>query len=110
RLPLLATAGIRRVVNGAIMYTPDSTMLLGPAPGLRNFWWSGGGAVGFAWGPGVGKYLAKWMMHGSADINMRPFDPRRFGRWTGYDYAVEKVKEDYVLRHEGAFPGRDRPP
>ena len=109
RMPILADVGIRRVVNGAIMYTPDGTMLLGPAPGLRNFWCACGVSVGIAWGPGVGKYLAQWMVQGGADINMRPFDPRRFGRWATYDYAIEKVKEDYVLRHEVAFPGRDRP-
>jgi dimethylglycine dehydrogenase len=109
RMPILAEAGIRRVVNGAIMYTADGAMLAGPAPGLRNFWCACGVSVGVAWGPGVGKYLAQWLVHGCADINMRPFDPRRFGRFATYGYAIEKVKEDYVLRHEVAFPGRDRP-
>jgi dimethylglycine dehydrogenase len=109
RMPILGSVGIRRVVNGAIMYTPDGTMLLGPAPGLRNFWCACGVSVGVAWGPGVGKFLAQWMVDGSAEINMRAFDPRRFGQWSTYDYAIAKVREDYVLRHEVAFPGRDRP-
>jgi dimethylglycine dehydrogenase len=109
RMPILAEAGIRRVVNGAIMYTPDGAMLLGPAPGVRNFWCACGVSVGVAWGPGVGKYLAQLMVHGAADINMRAFDPRRFGPWCDRAYAVAKVREDYVLRHEVAFPGRDRP-
>jgi dimethylglycine dehydrogenase len=109
RLPILADSGIRRVVNGAIMYTPDGTMLLGPAPGLANFWCACGVSVGIAWSPGIGRYLAQWMVHGAADINMRPFDPRRFGSWSTHSYAIEKVKEDYVMRHEVAYPGRDRP-
>ncbi len=109
RFPLVADKGIKQVVNGAITYVPDGSMLLGPAPGLKNFWCACGVPIGVGWGPGIGKYLAQWIVHGSAQINMRQFDPRRFGRWAGYDYAIEKVKEDYVIRHQVPFPGRDRP-
>jgi dimethylglycine dehydrogenase len=108
RFPLIAGAGIRRVVNGAIPYTADGTMLLGPAPGLPDYWCACGVSVGVAFGPGVGKYLAQAMVHGAADINLRPFDPRRFGGWADRDYALAKVREDYVLRHQVPFPGRDR--
>src|SRR5262249_38946159 len=94
RLPILQEVGIKRVVNGAILYTPDGPMLLGPAPGLRNFWCACGVSVGIAWGPGLGKYLAQWMVEGSAEINMRPFDPRRFGGWSNHAYAQAKVRED----------------
>jgi dimethylglycine dehydrogenase len=109
RMPILADAGIRKTINGAIMDTPDGVPLLGPAPGLRNFWCACGVTAGVAAGPGIGRYLAQWMVHGRADINMRQFDPRRFGRWCDGPYAVAKVKEDYVLRHDVPFPGRDRP-
>ena len=109
RMPILREAGIRRTVNGAIMYTADGLMLAGPAPGVPNVWCACGVSVGIAWGPGVGKYLAQWIVHGAADISMRQFDPRRFGGWATRDYAIAKVNEDYVLRHEVAFPGRDRP-
>ncbi len=108
-VPIFAEVGIKRVVNGAIAHPPDGGMLLGPAEGLRDFWLACGIPVGIAWGPGAGKYLAQWMVHGSADVNMRNFDPRRYGPWTGFDYAVRKVEEDYVLRHETPFPHRDRP-
>jgi dimethylglycine dehydrogenase len=109
RMPILHEAGIRRTVNGAIMYTADGSMLVGPAPGVRNLWCASGVSVGIAWAPGVGRYLAQWMVHGAADISMRQFDPRRFGTWADRRYAVEKVKEDYVQRHEVAYPGKDRP-
>ncbi len=109
RVPILADKGVKRVVHGAIAHPPDGGMLLGPAPGLPTYWCAAGIPVGIAWGPGAGKYLAQWMVHGTAEVNMRPFDPRRYGPWTGFDYAVEKVKEDYILRHETPFPHRDRP-
>ncbi len=108
RVPVFAEAGIRRVVHGAITHPPDGNMLLGPS-GVRNFWLCCGSQVGIAWGPGAGRYLAQWMVHGAADISMASFDPRRFGAKIDDRYRIEKAKEDYLLRHEIPFPQLDRP-
>ena len=108
RLPVLADYGIKREVHGAIPMPPDGNMLLGPAPGLENYWCCCGSHVGIAWGPGAGKYLAQWMVRGTADINMRDFDPRRFGHWIDREQEIARAKEDYVLRHEIPYPGRQR--
>ena len=108
RMPIYAELGIRRIVHGAITHPPDGNMLLGPS-GLRNLWLCCGSQVGIAWGPGAGKYLAQWMAHGSADISMASFDPRRFGARIDDSYRIEKAKEDYLLRHEIPFPQLDRP-
>ena len=108
RMPILSQLGIKRTVHGAITHPPDGNMLLGPAPGLRNFWCCCGAQVGIAWGPGAGKYLAQWMVHGTAEINMRDFDPRRYGRFAARDYQITKACEDYLLRHEIPYPGLNR--
>lgn len=108
RMPVFAEIGIRRIVHGAITHPPDGNMLLGPS-GVRNFWLCCGSQVGIAWGPGAGKYLAQWMVHGAADIAMTSFDPRRFGARIDDTYRIGKAKEDYLLRHEIPFPHRDRP-
>jgi dimethylglycine dehydrogenase len=81
RMPVLADKGIKTIVNGAITYVPDGTMLVGRAPGVPNYWCACGVPVGIAWGPGIGKYLAQTMVHGRADISLRAFDPGRFGAW-----------------------------
>ncbi|MHC8507858.1 MAG: GcvT family protein [Rhodospirillales bacterium] len=110
RMPIAKNLGVKRTVHGAIPATPDGMMLLGPAENLKNFWCCCGSHVGISWGPGAGKYLAQWMVHGAADINMRQFDPRRFGPYTETgDYRVKKCREDYILRHEIPFPHLDRP-
>ena len=109
RMPILADKGIRRAVHGAITHPPDGNMMLGPAPGLKNYWLCCGSQIGIAWGPGAGKYLAQWMVHGAADISMRAFDPRRFGPWIDENWRIGKAKEDYLLRHEIPFPHLDRP-
>jgi dimethylglycine dehydrogenase len=108
RMPVLADKGIKSVVHGAITHPPDGNMLLGPS-GLKNFWCCCGSQVGIAWGPGAGKYLAQWMVHGAADVSMRSFDPRRFGARIDDDYRINKAKEDYLLRHEIPYPHLDRP-
>ena len=108
RMPVLADKGVKSVVHGAITHPPDGNMLLGPS-GLKNFWCCCGSQVGIAWGPGAGKYLAQWMVHGAADVSMRSFDPRRFGARIDDEYRINKAKEDYLLRHEIPFPHLDRP-
>lgn len=104
RCPSLENLGIKRIVNGAICYTPDGAPLVGPAPGLRNHWLACGITVGIAWGPGIGKYLAQWMVHGTAEVSMRGFDPRRFGTWADADYAYTRCRENYMTRLSIHFP------
>ncbi len=104
RMPALMNRGIKRVVNGGITYTPDGAMLLGPAPGLRNSWLACGATVGIAWGPGAGHALAQWIVHGSADLSTRAFDPRRFGIWADVAFAHARAKEDYTLRQAMPYP------
>ena len=108
RMPALMNRGIKRVVNGGITYTPDGAMMLGPAPGLRNYWLACGATVGIAWGPGAGRALAQWMVEGSADISTRAFDPRRFGLWADADFARKRATEDYTLRQAMPFPQHQR--
>ena len=107
RMPVFADAGIRRIINGAIPHTPDGAPLLGPAAGLRNFWMCCGTSFGIAQGAGCGKYLAQWMVHGDAEINIAEFDPRRFGRHADESYAREKVFLDYRLTFVTRRPGEE---
>jgi len=109
RMPILADAGIRRVVNGAITHTPDGSPLLGPAAGLRNFWMCCGSSFGIAQGAGCGKYLAEWILNGYSEINMTGFDPRRFGNFADESYTRAKVFQDYSRTYATALPGEELP-
>lgn len=108
RMPVFADLGITRAVHGAISHPPDGNPLIGPAPGVRNYWCCCGTQIGIGWGPGLTRELARWMVHGSADINMRDYDPRRFGPYATKAWQVVKAKEDYCLRHEIPFPHFNR--
>jgi len=108
RMPVLTDAGIQRAVHGAITHPPDGNMLLGPAPGLEDYWYCTGSQVGIAWGPGATRYLAEWMARGATSLNLRAFDPRRFGTFATPEYNRVKAHEDYLLRHEIPYPGLNR--
>jgi len=109
RMPIFGEVGIRRIINGAIPHTPDGAPLLGPAAGLRNFWMCCGTSFGIAQGGGCGKYLAQWMLHGDAEINMAEFDPRRFGAFADAAYVRDKVFLDYRLTFTTRRPGEEEP-
>ena len=108
RMPIFAELGIQREVHGAISHPPDGNPLIGPAPGVRNYWCCCGTQIGIGWGPGLTRELARWMVHGAADISMREFDPRRFGDYANKEWQVIKAEEDYCLRHEIPFPHFNR--
>jgi dimethylglycine dehydrogenase len=107
RMPIFAEAGIKRIINGAIPHTPDGNPLVGPAHGVRNFWQCCGASIGIAQGAGCGKYLAQWMVHGDAEINMASVDPRRFGGYADADYTRAKSFDDYHNMFETPLPGRE---
>ena len=109
RMPIWADAGIQRIVHGASPHTPDAKPMLGPAMGLENFWMCCGSSIGIAQGAGCGKYLAQWMIHGDAEINMAGLDPRRFCGMNDNDWVRAKSFEDYTHMYQLHLPGEERP-
>lgn len=108
RVPVLAEVGIKSVIHGAITHTTDGHMLLGPAPGVKNYWLNTGSSIGLAWGPGAGRELARWMVHGETELSLRHYDPRRFG-WADNDTFVRpKAIEDYEWMFRVHPPGEER--
>ena len=110
RIPAFMEAGIKQTVSGPITHTPDSGYLMGPAPGLGNYWHCSGASIGITQGPGAGKYLAQWMVHGQTEINVRSMDPRRFGDHTGpkSQFALDKAHDEYHEMYQVRLPGEYR--
>ena len=105
RMPLFNTVGVKSIISGAITHTPDGVYLSGPAPGPKNYWMHTGASIGICQGGGAGKYLAQWMVHGQSEINMREFDPRRFGNWATADYTETVAIADYHHMYYCYKPG-----
>jgi len=63
-VPAFGEVGIKKVYNGAIAYTPDGNPIVGPAPGLKNFWLNEGHSFGITAAGGAGWQLAEWIVDG----------------------------------------------
>jgi dimethylglycine dehydrogenase len=108
RVPVLATAGVKRVVNGPIPYSPDGLPYLGPAHGLANFFHCNTFSFGIAQAGGAGKALADWITHGAPEWDLWCLDPRRFTHYATRAYAIAKATETYQQEYAPAFPMEER--
>jgi dimethylglycine dehydrogenase len=80
RVPALADAEIRRVINGPDGYTPDGRCLMGPVPGLEGYYVLAGFSIfGIVFSGGAGRCLAEWIVHGRSSIDVTELDVARFG-------------------------------
>ena len=109
RFPVLERAGVKRVIHGPFTFAPDGNPLVGPMPGLRNYWAACAVMAGFSQGGGVGLTLAQWMVEGQPEANAFALDVARFGGWTTPGYTVPKVTENYRTRFSVAFPNEEKP-
>ena len=109
RFPALQKAGVKSVIHGPFTFAPDGNPLIGPVPGLRNYWSACAVMAGFSQGGGMGKSLAEWMIHGETEVDPRGFDVARFGKWTSPGYTVPKVIENYQMRFSVSYPNEERP-
>ena len=109
RVPALATAGVKQLLNGPESFTPDGNFILGEAPELRNcFIGAGFNAFGIASGGGAGMALAEWVAKGAAPYDLWPVDIRRFGRvHHSTDWIRERTTEAYGKHYTIAWPSEE---
>ena len=109
RVPAFGEVGIKKVYNGAIAYTPDGNPIVGPAPGLVNFWLNEGHSFGVTASGGAGWQLAEWIVEGEPSIDMMGVDPRRFGPYVSEGYLKIKNEEAYANVFTIHYPDEERP-
>ncbi|WP_299664278.1 FAD-dependent oxidoreductase [uncultured Ruegeria sp.] len=109
RVPLMATSGVGRVINGPIPYAPDGLPLIGPMPGVKNAFEAHTFTFGIAQGGGAGKVLAEWIVDGHTEWDMWAVDPRRYTDYTDQDYCNQKGMEVYGNEYAMHFPHHEWP-
>jgi dimethylglycine dehydrogenase len=110
RFPTLQRAGIRKWVNGAFTFTPDGNPLVGPVPGLRNFWAACGCMGGFSQGGAIGKVLSEWMVEGDPGTDIFGMDVARYGKFAADDrYLRDTTAQFYARRFVIAYPNEELP-
>ena len=109
RIPALAEAGIRQTINGPFTFGPDGNPMIGPVPGMHNYWCAVGVMAGFCQGGGVGLTMAEWMIDGEPSIDVWAMDVARFGNWASPDWGTVKSCENYERRFVMTFPNETLP-
>ena len=109
RFPVLNDAGIKSIIHGPFTFAPDGNPLVGPIPGLKNYWSACAVMAGFSQGGGVGLMLAQWMVEGETERDTSAMDCSRFGRWINADYTEKKVIENYQRRFSVSYPNEELP-
>jgi dimethylglycine dehydrogenase len=108
RVPLLATGGVSKVINGPIPYTPDGNPLLGPMPGVPNAFEACVFSFGITQGGGAGKVAAEWIVNGETEWDMWSIDPRRFTGYVTKEYTRAKAVELYQREYGIGYPNEER--
>ncbi|NOE35804.1 FAD-dependent oxidoreductase [Ruegeria sp. HKCCD7318] len=108
RVPVAATAGVKRVINGPMIWSPDSNMLWGPVPELKNYFLIGGLIPGFSQSGGLGLLAAQWMIEGEPQYDMFAWDLARFGDWADKKFTKARVQDSYIHRFKIHFPNEER--
>ena len=98
RMPALGRAGIKRIVNGGMVFSPDGNPIIGPLPGHPTAFVGAGVMAGFSQGGGVGLAVAQWIATGEPGMDVFAMDVARFGEFADEAYVLEKTRENYRRR------------
>jgi glycine cleavage system aminomethyltransferase T/glycine/D-amino acid oxidase-like deaminating enzyme len=88
------SVGVKYAINGLLSLTPDGLPLLGETPEVKGLW--SAAAVWVKEGPGVGKSVAEWLIHGESEIDVQASDIARF-------YEHQKTAEHVKARSAEGF-------
>ena len=109
RIPAIGEAGIKDMINGPFTFGPDGNPMIGPVPGMKNYWVAVGVMAGFCQGGGVGLTMAEWMIDGEPSIDVWAMDVARFGEFATPDWGTIKSSENYERRFVMTFPNETLP-
>ena len=109
RIPAIGNAGIKNIINGPFTFGPDGNPMIGPVPGMKNYWVAVGVMAGFCQGGGVGLTMAEWMIDGEPSIDVWAMDVARFGDFASPDWGTIKSSENYERRFVMTFPNETLP-
>ncbi|CAN5621912.1 FAD-dependent oxidoreductase [soil metagenome] len=109
RVPVIADAGVSRMINGPEAFTPDNEFILGESD-VRGFWVASGfSAHGIAGAGGIGRQVASWIVDGEPELDLWKMDIRRFGpAYRSPGYTLARCTENYATYYEIHYPTEER--
>ncbi len=112
RVPAMADAGVKRLINGPEAFTPDNEFILGESTVGGFFVAAGFSAHGIAGAGGLGRQVAQWIVDGEPELDLWQMDIRRFGaqyRSRSYTPGAHHRGVRDLLRHPLPERGACRP-
>lgn len=108
RIPAAAEAGVKQIINGPMIWSPDSNALFGTVPELENYFCCNGIIPGFSQSGGLGLLSAQWIINGEPEYDMFAWDLARFGHWADEKFTKARVMDQYSHRFAIHFPNEER--
>jgi glycine cleavage system aminomethyltransferase T/glycine/D-amino acid oxidase-like deaminating enzyme len=109
RVPAMADAGVRQMINGPEAFTPDNEFILGESE-VRGFFVAAGfSAHGIAGAGGIGRQVAHWIVDGEPPLDLWKMDIRRFGtQYRSRSYTYARAFENYATYYDIHYPNEER--
>ncbi|MBF8288059.1 MAG: FAD dependent oxidoreductase, partial [Candidatus Rokubacteria bacterium] len=109
RVPALASAQVRLLMNGPESFTPDNYFILGEAPEVRRYYVGAGFCSGgIAAAGGAGRALAEWIVEDRPSMDLWQADIRRFAPFhASPEFLRERASEIVGVHYFVAFPNRE---
>ena len=108
RVPALAAAGVKTLLNGPESFTPDGMFMLGEIAETRGlFLGCGMNSVGIACAGGAGMNLAHAIVHGHTAYDLSEAEANRFApQFDSVEHLMARAPEVLGRHYEIAWPGR----
>jgi len=109
RVPVMADAELRKVINGPEAFTPDNEFCLGETEVDGFFVAAGFCAHGIAGAGGIGQVMAAWVLDGDPGMDLWHMDIRRFGgQYRSPSFTLKRTLENYSTYYDIKYPLHER--
>jgi sarcosine dehydrogenase len=108
RIPAFGELGFKQLINGPIPVSPDGEPIMGQAVERDNVFVACGFTSGIAAAGGAGRAMAEWIVQGTPEMDLWPFDLRRFGDFHAGTRALhERAVHAYGSYYKLHYPGEE---
>jgi 4-methylaminobutanoate oxidase (formaldehyde-forming) len=108
RIPAFGELGLKQLINGPIPVSPDGEPIMGQAVERDNVFVACGFTSGIAAAGGAGRAMAEWIVQGYPEMDLWPFDLRRFGDFHSGTRALhERAVHAYGSYYHLHYPGEE---
>jgi sarcosine dehydrogenase len=108
RIPAFGELGFKQLINGPIPVSPDGEPIMGQAIERDNVFVACGFTSGIAAAGGAGRAMAEWILQGTPEMDLWPFDLRRFGDFHSGTRALhERAVHAYGSYYKLHYPGEE---